>query len=554
MPSSRPSATRAPALFLLGGMIAGFSLAAAVPAAPPMYLALGAFLLAGLSATFHASGARWALCYLLAATLGGWAYGIERLPRNPSPEELQLPPREAELIVTIDRVMQPESRYGEATGLATLDQSLTPGGWDKGDRIYFAIDLSGSKSARIEAGTRIQLTGVFESVRPSQDARRSFEHYLNRTGIHYRLSRTTNLRQLEAPGWWEAFGNSMNQRFQEFLRAGAPESTEVVGIYTAMLLGLKSELSPRQKENFRLTGTMHFFAISGLHIGIIATVVGQALLLLRVPPKARPLLGLPLVFLYVEITGSPPSAIRAFLMAAFFWASLTINRQRSPFAALVGSAVAVLVWDPAQLWSIGFQLSYAVVASILLFGLPLHQHLCHAIRPFRWLPEESWSRGQHFLRQALEAILLLFSISFAAWLASAPLSAGIFGFIAPGAILLNMLLIHLAGIVLVTGVLSLGFGLFGLLPVSAFINHAAWLVISTMEAIVRAGNQLQATTIQTDAFPLHLGYAILLVYLASLLRIQNKRLAAPNRQILWPSTVVLLGLSAGLTFSAIFLK
>jgi len=554
MPSSRLSATRAPALFFLAGIIAGLSIAAAVPNASPLPLAAGALGFACLSGVLRDSRPGWSFCFITAAALGSWAYGIQRLPGEPAPDAVRLPPREAELAVEIDRVMQPESRYGECTGLATILQSRTPGSWREGDRVYFAIDLAASETRRIEPGETLRVTGVVEPVRPPPDDARSFEHYLKRIGVHYRLSRTGDLLQLQPPGPWAAFANSMNRRFQEYLQAGVPDATGVVQIYTAMLLGLKSELGPAQKDRFRLSGTMHFFAISGLHIGIIATVVAQALLLLRVPSKLRPLLGLPLVYLYVEITGGAPSAMRAFLMAAFFWASFAINRQRSPFAALVGSAVAVLIWDPAQLWSIGFQLSYAVVASILLFGLPVHQYLCHTLRPFRWLPEENWSRSQHLLRQSLEVILLLFAISLAAWLASAPLSAGIFGFIAPGAILLNMLLVHLAGIVIVTGVLSIGFGLCGLLPVSAYVNHAAWLVISVMDWIVRRGSELRGATLPTENFPLYLSYAILLLYLLLLLRLHRRRMALESWRIFWPGAVALLLLILGLTFSATLLK
>ena len=160
-----------------------------------------------------------------------------------------------------------------------------------------------------------------------------------------------------------------------------------------MLLGRKIELSKAQIERYRMTGTMHFFAISGLHIGVIATVIAQFLLLIRVPRAVAPWIGLPLLYLYVEITGGTPSAIRAFLMAAFFWSSFACQRQRSPFSALMCSAILVLIIDPNQLWSLGFQLSYAVVLSILLFGLPLHQVLTGRCQPYQWLPEHRLERS-----------------------------------------------------------------------------------------------------------------------------------------------------------------
>jgi len=54
-------------------------------------------------------------------------------------------------------------------------------------------------------------------------------------------------------------------------------------------------------------------------------------------------LGLGVLFLYVEITGGQPSAIRAFLMVSFLWGSRIIMRRSNPFPALVGSAVFILI-------------------------------------------------------------------------------------------------------------------------------------------------------------------------------------------------------------------
>ena len=209
-----------------------------------------------------------------------------------------------------------------------------------------------------------------------------------------------------------------------------------------MLLGRKNHLSSKQKDAFQSTGTMHFFAISGLHIGVIALTFSYALRLLRLPTWLSPWIGLSLLFLYVKITGSTPSAVRAFLMTGFYWMAFSCRRQNSPFAALIGSAVFVLCVLPEQLWSLGFQLSYSVVASILLLGLPMNQRLLDTFRPFRWLPENSWKWWHKCIDPCISKLCLLFSISLSAWLASAPLSAAYFGNITPGGIILNMFLVH----------------------------------------------------------------------------------------------------------------
>ena len=338
----------------------------------------------------------------------------------------------------------------------------------------------------------------------------------------------------------------MNQRFQATLRLGAPANSELANVYVAMLLGRKIELSKAQIERYRMTGTMHFFAISGLHIGVIATVIAQFLLLIRVPRAVAPWIGLPLLYLYVEITGGTPSAIRAFLMAAFFWSSFACQRQRSPFSALMCSAILVLIIDPNQLWSLGFQLSYTVVLSILLFGLPLHQVLTRRCQPYQWLPEHDWNARQRAFAWSLDKVLLMFAISFSAWLASTPLSAGLFEFVAPGAILLNMLLVYLVAIVISGGVISLACASSLFSGLAGFVNHSAWTVIYLMDHMVIFCAQLPGAILPSEGFSTALSYSALCVYFATLLWLHRSAARLQGHAMWLPPLVIISIVTAGL--------
>jgi len=291
---------------------------------------------------------------------------------------------------------------------------------------------------------------------------------------------------------------------------------------------------------------MHFFAISGLHIGVIATVIAQFLILVRIPRKVSPFIGLPLLYLYVEITGASPSAVRAFLMALFFWTSFAFVRQRSPLAALAASAVFVLIFQPAQLWSIGFQLSYTVVLSILLFGLPLYETASEKLAPFRYLPKVNWAPSQHLYAWIQDALLLLFAISFSAWLASAPLSAAFFGYLSPGAILLNMLLVNLAAVAISTGVVSLSLALVGLDSFAGFINHAAWISIQMMDTLVIGSTNIPGMILHCDGFAEWIAYSILVTYFTLLFCLH--RIRSQSSAVIWllPPVVIIAGLLLGL--------
>lgn len=503
-------------------------------------LAFLAWRLAGWNKT-----SLWSLVFISSAVLGFWAYGSARLPSQPAPERLDMPPREAVLELKIQRIMQAENRFGKATGVARVLAASETSRLQANSQVFFRFSREDTEKLELMRGLTVEATGVLHPI-PSEVSPDSFEAYLQETGIHYTFAQTSQAQVTRPASAFKKLCHRTNLKFQSYLRLGEPEASQLSQIYIAMLLGKKSELSPEQKNRFKMTGTMHLFAISGLHIGVIATVIWQMLLLCRVPPKITPYFGLPLLYFYVEVTGAAPSAVRAFLMVAFFWASLAVQRQRAPLPALAASAVLVLLIQPMQLWQMGFQLSYLVVLSIILYGLPLREKLSPLLQPSQFLPEADWSAYQRGKFWLIDKFLLLFIISFSAWLASAPLSAGFFGFIAPYAILVNILLVNLAALVISSGAITLTLASMGMEGVASFINHAAWLGISLMDEIVRFNVALPWATIDCPQFPKLLSYLGILAYGTTILNSSFRN--RPLIRFLLPPLIVFATLLLGLTF------
>ncbi len=509
MHEKQPTLLRAPLLYLLAGMISGLLLSKFTTVHTGLLIGLATAL--GLLALLRNQHQwQWTASFLTAATLLFWAYGLVRLPQTPDQRTLALPEREAMLVLDVQRIFQPKSTHGSTSGIAMVREAPELSRIRPGASIYFRLKPDESSSLTIQRGQWLQTTGVLTPLpTPNTPKKRSFQTYLKDIGVHHRFDRNGAITMLRSSSGFDHFCQQMNARFQDFLQLGSPPESELSNVYQAMLLGRKVALSKDQSERYRMTGTMHFFAISGLHIGVIATVIAQGLALLRVPRRMSPFIGLPLLYLYVEITGAPPSAVRAFLMTLFFWASFAFQRQRSPFAALVASAAFVLLIQPAQLWSVGFQLSYAVVLSILLLGLPLYQIIRERLQLFRWLPQSDWAIWQRSIHWFLDKLALLFAISFSAWLASTPLSAGLFEFIAPGAIVLNMLLVNLAALVISGGVIALTAALLYVPWLCSFINHSAWLVLSAMDALVVLWTKLPGAILPCKGFSLWISYGAL---------------------------------------------
>lgn len=151
---------------------------------------------------------------------------------------------------------------------------------------------------------------------------------------------------------------------------------QVSAVLKAMLLGDKSSVSSELREAYAQAGTIHILAISGLHIGIIATI------LYFVIGRPRPERGvmraslrtaaiLAGIWSFTIVSGMSPSAVRASLMFTVFILGLVAKRAATALNILGCSAIMTLIVDPLQLHSLSFQFSYCALLGILIFFKPI---------------------------------------------------------------------------------------------------------------------------------------------------------------------------------------
>lgn len=169
------------------------------------------------------------------------------------------------------------------------------------------------------------------------------------------------------------------------LRRIQPEISALIGLSSlsprakefldVTLTGDRSMLSPTTREAFSATGLSHFLALSGLHVSILILVASVILLPLTVSfglRRWRPVILICLLWLFAIITGLAPSVVRSVIMGTLFLLAYMFQRRRSPFNSLCVAALAILLVTPHTLYSVGFQLSFIAVASILLFAEKLN--------------------------------------------------------------------------------------------------------------------------------------------------------------------------------------
>lgn len=223
---------------------------------------------------------------------------------------------------------------------------------------------------------------------------------------------------------------------QRLAKAGLAERERAVA--GALILGDRAEIDQEVIADFTASGLVHILAVSGMHVGLI---YGAWILLLAwLLPKGRRdwaiFTALPLIWVYAILTGLSPSVLRATVMYSLIAIASMRKTPASPFNALAGAALLMLVYDPSVLKQAGFQLSFIAVWGILTVEPILNR--CRAIRLRVW---------------RMVAISAL--VTFAAQMATAPFGFYHFGSFPVYFFIANLLAIPLATILTYWGIWSI---------------------------------------------------------------------------------------------------
>lgn len=119
------------------------------------------------------------------------------------------------------------------------------------------------------------------------------------------------------------------------------------------------------KTSFINSGLLHILAASGMNVSFIFTFWFIILKFLKVPYKPRVLTGMLVVILYTLMTGLGASVIRAALMLLFVLAGKLIDRDTHSVSLLSLVAVLMLIYNPAYINDVSFQLSFFVTFGLL---------------------------------------------------------------------------------------------------------------------------------------------------------------------------------------------
>lgn len=262
-----------------------------------------------------------------------------------------------------------------------------------------------------------------------------YARFLRRQGISGRVYVAGNRWKARAMADAEVSLRLRMARYRQSLSAQyfSHLGSEEAAIAAAMSLGDKRSLDAAQRQSFSATGVSHVLALSGLHLGILFSL--YSLLFVNRLPSRRgrvfaSLVGVALLWGFALLVGFPLSLVRATVMFTLWQLSVVLYGERSSLNNLALAALLILLFSPASLFDIGFQLSFTSVFFILL----LTPHI----------PRPRWLR-----RSRLLALLYgWLTVSIVAQIGTGPLVAYYFHTIPLVGLLGNLLAIPLAYVIL----------------------------------------------------------------------------------------------------------
>lgn len=295
------------------------------------------------------------------------------------------------------------------------------------------------------------------------------------------LVQAHSVRLLKPEPWSPGFhllrwAEASRQWISKALALGIETREQDTAVLLAMALGASDAAGEDIEDAFRDSGTLHIFAVSGLHVVMLAAVAAFLLRWLGVGKSRAVGWLIVIVFGYAYITGWRPSAARAAFMIAMVLIAPWWNRKSCVQNSLGAAVLILLAYDTHQLFQPGFQLSFLVLWSIAFFAAPMLSALNPWTELDPFLPPQLASRRQRLSAWSRQFLASLSCVSAAAWIGSLPLTLGHFRTVTPVGLVANLLLVPISGFSITASCVSVCCAAVGFSTGQVLANIAnAWL-------------------------------------------------------------------------------
>lgn len=367
---------------------------------------------------------------------------------------------------------------------------------------------------RYREGDQVAITGWMQAIDgPSNPGEFDFAAMLAGRGIDGRI--TMNVRGnciVTKQGSTFSGLNTLRSEIADAcsasLRQGLENDPVRLAFLDTILLGRWSRELDELSESFRRTGLTHVLSISGAHLTILMLLVWAVVHLFVRHPSRAAMVVLTVLLLYMMAIPWRTPIVRAGIMAGLVCLGAASGRQVRVIDMISLSALVVFIWRPSDVFDAGAQLSFGVVAALIVFTPRVSQWI-HADPLF--VPPADETRAW-IVRRCCDYL----AINLVAFLVTLPIVAYHFQFISPLSMFLSLL-----SLPVVTAVIGLGY----LKILLGFLLSSAGMVLGgplewvsdSMTGLVDHASRWPASTVALGSAPSGLWLVVTLALVCALM-------------------------------------
>ncbi|MCO6047670.1 ComEC/Rec2 family competence protein [Aeoliella sp. ICT_H6.2] len=287
----------------------------------------------------------------------------------------------------------------------------------------------------VNAGDRVQVFGQFRAPSPARNPGQ-FDY-----ALHLRADRQLAYVRSQSPDcvtllqrgspwnparWVDNLRSSWQSRLWSAL---GPQRAPTAA---ALLLGARNSMPREAVDAFRVTGALHVLVVSGLHAGILMSLVFGLLGMGLLPRRQALLVAVAIVIFYAILTGAHPPVVRAAVLTVLACIGLWFDEQPFALNSLAIAALVVLGLNPADLFRTGPQLSFLCVTVLLWF---VSVRWRRPLTPLEFLLRSCEPWYVRAMRWAVSRAGLAMLATLAVWIVSLPLLLESYHLVTPIAVL-----------------------------------------------------------------------------------------------------------------------
>ena len=219
-----------------------------------------------------------------------------------------------------------------------------------------------SSEIKFKVGDKIIINADIEPKKVNLTESVSVHNFISGVQFNLKNAKFVDLVQGKA-----SFGESIKVRVRDAMLKYVPSGD----IMFSMVFGSRNVMSDEFVSSSNLTGLAHLFAVSGLHLGLIAGFVTWICKKCKANKFVDYIIVLLLSGLYALLVGFGPSVARAFLMLTIYKSGRLFGLRHCGMSSLSLSGLIILLINPLMLFNMSFQLTFMAIIGLLFFSLPL---------------------------------------------------------------------------------------------------------------------------------------------------------------------------------------